>query len=136
MSIFGGVINTSEIYKTSSWLNYTPKVLSANGIGTINTSLAKGKYITVGKLVFVSMQIIISSTVGGVNTPAISLPLAPDFLSSFPNISGILNGSNVSLNTKWISIGPIYVEVLKYDGTSVASAGNELDLAGVYVRLQ
>lgn len=144
MSIFGGVVNTSEIYKTSAWENYTPVILPSGGLGTITMGTNKGRYIQAGRVVFVSLDLRITTvaSIPAGDTICVSLPFPPDNFTSWPGITGYYiatSNTNLSINCSWTLISPpgnVFLTVRKYDGSTVAVNNSQTALSGWYVRSQ
>lgn len=140
MSIFGGSINNSEVAKASFFTVYTPA--ATNTGGTLSTQSLTGRYIQLGKLVYVEIFLTINGVTGASPQLFVSLPFAPD--KTFSTSGLFLNTVNISgfeLNSNKFVFGSIngitpppqnFMLVQNYDGTTAAVLGKSYALAGWY----
>jgi len=152
----GGSI-ASEITRAGYWQTYTPilTVTTTPTGGTISYQDVVGKYLVVGKLVFVQLHFIVNSITGG--QPAfisVSLPFSPsdsrettsqDHVFGF--LHGFENGWGFGAGTLTAYVAPISQDarntgpplagyIQKLDGTSLGTQTlpKGLDMQGWYVK--
>jgi hypothetical protein len=116
-------------WNNDAWTTYTPVVTSQ--VGTIPTYTASGRWIRIGKTVFVTAKVNITTVVGAAGYIAISLPVNAANTTT-GNGSGVENtavgyqtlfsiGGSVSSAWAW-----------KYDFSSLAIAGHGFQFAMAY----
>lgn len=116
--------NTASITAMqAAWTSYTPTVTASSG--TFTTVSATGRYLAIGKTVFVKIAITIT-TVG--TASGIVLATLPSTSASAYNFSGN-SGAGFQLTVNTVNAQAYFT---KYDGTSVISAGATLFASGVY----
>ena len=130
MSIFGGTINNTEVTKASFFTTYIPIISVAGSGGTLSSTSTFGRYIQLGKLVYV--QISIGFTVAsGSPSIGITLPISVD-----PTVWAVLTGVN-QLNNQMvmgsIGIGKKLI-VTNTTGGGFIGGSNQLYISGWYSR--
>lgn len=117
-------IYTVSLDFTGPWVPYTPNVSA--GSGALTSATAQGRFLTIGKTVFVNLSISVVTNGTGAGNILASLPLAALGPSVMP-------GRGV-VSTKMLQglIGVSGVTIQNYDGTYPASTGETLLLNGMY----
>ena len=123
-----GALQTKTTGYEAAWTAYTPTITASSG--TFTTTSASGRYKQIGKTVFVSMTITITTVgtaSGGVNASLPATAGAGNYILS--GRSNALSGN--MLQGRIASAGTI-VTVNNYNNTSAIVAGEVLMLSGVY----
>ncbi len=113
----------------SPWTAYAPIVTALSG--TFTSVSASGKYHTIGKTVFVSVSVTIT-TPGTGNYPLVTLPVAPASPSGqyLVGRETALNGAALIGQVDRAASGKLFIQ--KYDANPPNVAGWVLELSGAY----
>ena len=129
----GGQINWRKDVSAMSdnaWIAYTP-ILGAQS-GTLTSATAKGRYIRRGNIVYVKMQIAVTTngSASGFLTASIPTAQVGDFGSAFAGQERGVAGKGLQ---GWLDGGGSSTLVIKnYDGTYPGSNGSVMELSGFY----
>jgi hypothetical protein len=112
----------------SAWTAYTPTITAV--AGTITTVSATGRYLQLGKIVFVQVKITITTNGSGATAVKASLPVACNTSNLY-----IISGRENALVGKMLQ-GEIStasgIRICNYDNTYPGADGNVLIMTGVY----
>lgn len=113
----------------TAWTPYTPVITA--GTGTITTATATGRYKTIGKTVFVEMDIAITNNGTGNQSVNATLPVtAAAARYCLVGREVAVNGKSLAGN---IAASATLTQIVFYDNTYPGGTGsNELALSGVY----
>jgi hypothetical protein len=118
----------------TAWTSYTPTV--ASGIGTLTTASATGRYKSLGKTVFIEVNVTITANGTGGGWVEASLPggLTPAVDASYTLAGSTLQPRlcGIFLRTVNGNVGGPHVRFFQYDGTYPGGSGQELIASGVY----
>lgn len=121
----GGVLKQS--YPTN-WTTYTPTVSA--GSGSITTSSATGRYMKIGKIVNIEIQVTITTNGTGATSIIVGLPFTS---ASFPYIlAGRETGVSGKMLQGRITSATSIVDIFNYDNTYPAVDGSIIIISGVY----
>jgi hypothetical protein len=111
----------------SSWTAFTP-TLSA-GTGTFTAATATGRYMQVGKLVFVRYDIQITTNGTAASSVVVSLPV-----NASATGTSVLPGREYALVGKMLQgmVTTTQVAIINYDNSYPGANGYKLSLTGVY----
>jgi len=109
------------------WTSYTPTITSQGG--TITTKSASGIYLTVGKTVYYSISISITTAGTGTGFIKATLPSTPNF--GFTGTSQNTNTTGFSGSSQ-IASGDPSVYIAKYDNTTFIANGVIVVASGMY----
>jgi len=138
VSILGGAINNTEVTKTSFFVPYTPIVTGIGG--AVTTNINRGRFIQLGKLVYVEIGFSLLTVAGGTTGVTTTVPFNVDtqdifgnVQNFFPILSGTVNaGAPPGVACFGVVIYPDTLQVVKYDNIPVAVAGYQFFLSGWY----
>ena len=119
----------------SAWSTYTPTV--SCGGGTITTlGAVAGQYKTLGKTVFVEIQIPITTVGTCTGQLSVSLPAFPVSATGKYHLHGREDGSSGAALVGLIdsAVHTNNVLIWKYDGTTCAASGAQCNVGGTYQR--
>lgn len=111
-----------------AWATYTPAIVC--GSGTLSSASATGRYKKIGKTVFITITVSISSNGNCSNFVSATLPSASGPASNI--ISGAERGVSGKLLQGVISAGANRAEVFAYDNSYPGADGASLTITGVY----
>jgi ECM component-binding autotransporter adhesin len=123
-----GALQTKTTGYEAAWTAYTPTITASSG--TFTTTSASGRYKQIGKTVFVSMTITITTVgtaSGGVNASLPATAGAGNYI-----LSGRGNALSGNMLQGRIASAGTIVTVNNYNNTSAIVAGEVLMLSGVY----
>ncbi len=111
----------------AAWTAYTPTVVS--GTGTLTSVAATGRYVKVGKIVFVEIDILITTNGTGATYVDATLPFTA------ANNYYILAGRERTITGKMLQ-GQInnnaHVPIFAYDNSYPGGDGRDLVVSGIY----
>lgn len=110
---------------SNPWATYAPVVTA--GAGAITAYTASGRYNQIGKLVFVQIDVTVTTNGTGAGDVIVTLPVAAQGAS-------VLHGREVSVGGKMLQgqVAGTVVLVYNYDNTYPAGNGYRLVLSGSY----
>ena len=110
---------TTGLKWIGSWISFTPTLTNI----TLGNGTATGKYVKIGKVVFVFFELVFGSTTTISNYPGVTLPIAP------VSYAGLLNGNVYMLDAATAE----YYGVV-YNDSGVRGTFFAQNAAGTYVR--
>lgn len=129
---FGGGITASTFNGadlTGAWTSYTPTFACSSGTPTTTTNV--GRYKQIGKSIFFTADITITTVGTCAGTLFIGIP-ATSGTVKYGGVSGIEVGVNNKSITGYVSNGEAFVRANFYDGTTAATSGNRVVVGGTY----
>lgn len=114
----------------AAWTAFSP-TLSA-GSGTFTSASAAGVYKQLGKVVFLSITVTITTVGTAAGAVNVNVPLHPTASASSAIFAGRENASTGLLLQGALISGSGTISILKYDNTSPIAAGASLIISGSY----
>ena len=111
---------------TGPWVAFTPAIGVQSGALTLASAV--GRFLTMGKTVFVNLSITVTTNGTGAGFITASLPLLPRSSGVLPGRASAVSGKALS---GFFSPGSV-VSIFNYDNTYPAASGEVLTLNGVY----
>ena len=110
----------------AAWTAYTPTVTAASG--TFTTVSASGRYLNIGKLTFVQINVVVTTNGTAAGNVQATLP------NTAFNTNYVMTGREILITGKQLEVVTSTTKVLifNYDGTYPAGSGYSLMISGCY----